>query len=32
MLLDENYREPPDVKLKPAAVPGQVRGKLVMWV
>ncbi len=24
MLMDENYREPPDAKLKPVVVPGQV--------
>jgi hypothetical protein len=25
MLMDENYREPPDSKLKPVVVPGQVQ-------
>ena len=25
MLMDENYREPPDAKLKHVAVPGQVK-------
>jgi hypothetical protein len=30
MLMDENYREPPDSKLKPVAVPGQVTNRLLV--
>jgi hypothetical protein len=31
MLLDENYREPPDAKLKPIVVPGQVCVAHACW-
>ena len=31
MLMDENYREPPDAKLKPIVVPGQVCAVNVCW-